>query len=124
MMFALWRYFKDGLLAFSVMCGPELWILTIISSYVVWEPGNDTGERLGFLLSSAVLGSWAVWGLMGSRRLPRWWCGLASLINMVAGFLSCVSELPYGRSSGAVFLGYSLWQFIVARRPAPQRLIS
>ncbi len=124
MILALARLVKDGLLAVSVLLGPAMWLLVIACFYTAWLPGNDESVLLGFLCVGLVLTRWALWGMFeGPVRIRRWFFLLASVFNIIGALEEVKSDLPNKYIAAALFLAYSLWQFIVFRRPTPKRLI-
>jgi len=106
------------LLGIGTICGPGLWLGAIACSYTAWQPGLQDAARVELLYAAFVFACWALWGLTtGLRTLPRVFLGLASILNMLTGFFVFVSDRPYGKPIGVLFLAYSLVQLIACRRP-------
>jgi len=107
----------DGLIAFSVICGPVVWLMAIACAYTAWQPGVSPEATLQFLLASFIFGCWGLWGLTsGPWRVRNWAFGGASLLNLVTGAWMLRSGEQHSMPIGFLFLGYSLWQFFVFRR--------
>ena len=114
----LTAFMRDVFLAFSVFCGPSLWIVGFLSASTAWQPGTEAATMLHLLVTSFVLMCCALWGIVsGPSHLPHWCFGLPSVLNLVTGFAIVVSGHEHSVPIGTLFLGYSLWQFVVFRRP-------
>jgi hypothetical protein len=96
--------------------------MAIACAFTAWQPNIEEAAILELLAASFVFMCWALWGIVsGPWRLRLWWFCLASLLNLGAGFFIFVSDRPFSKPIGILFLGYSLWQFFVFRRPAPKK---
>ena len=115
------RYFlncvRRGTIVLSVLLGPTLISLAASAVYEGFQPANADGlPLLAFIASTATI--WALVGIIaGPSDVPRWFFLVASLVNMVAGFAVAVSDETYRYATAGLYLVFSLWQFIVSRRP-------
>lgn len=108
---------RDGLLGFSVICGPAVWLMAIACSYTAWQSGVSLQGTLELLAASFVFGCWALWGLIsGPWRVRNWAFLLASILNVATGAWMLRSGEKHSIPVGFLFLAYSLWQFFVFRR--------
>jgi hypothetical protein len=105
-----------GLMRLSVICGPLLCLASFECMHRSALPELQLLPRAGLFYAATIFGIWALWGLrIGPVRLFGWWFAIASLLNMVVGAWLLTADLTNGVIAALVFLGYSLWQFLVFR---------